>query len=47
MTPNLYPSDQSYVVVSLAAAGGIQIFVYSCTQGTDLAKDALARISGL
>lgn len=47
MTSNPYLSDQSYVVVSLGAAGSIQILAYSCTQGTDLAKDALARISGL
>jgi von Willebrand factor type D domain len=39
--------DQSYVVVSLGDAGSLQILADDCTDGTALATDVLAHISGL
>lgn len=39
--------DQSFVVVSLGDAGSLQILADDCTDATTLARDALARISGL
>ena len=44
VTPANVP-DQSFVVASLGAAGSIQVLADNCTQGSALAKDALARIS--
>jgi hypothetical protein len=42
-----FVTDQSYVVVSLGAAGSLQVLAGNCTEGTALVKDALARITGL